>query len=172
MIGMDTAVMFQRAQTPGKHRRRCSRRSTTSFGSRWTSPPMRPPPSVPGGSVLAGSSRTGCRARGPLALRPGRAGVTRRTSRDLQPKFIAHAARERWRGVTTVLLLPARTDTKAFHHIIWNAETHRPRATVEVRFLPVRLRFVGAPAGAPFPSMIVVFSALDEALAEPWGLGK
>jgi phage N-6-adenine-methyltransferase len=78
-------------------------------------------------------------------------------SRGLQAKFIAKAAAERLRGVTTVMLLPARTDTRAFHAHIWDAEQHKPRPGVEVRFLKGRLKFVGAKAGAPFPSMIVVF---------------
>lgn len=78
-------------------------------------------------------------------------------SRGLQHKFIAKAAAERRDGVTTVMLLPARTDTKAFHAHIWDAAKHQPRAGVEVRFLKGRLRFVGAKDAAPFPSMIVVF---------------
>lgn len=78
-------------------------------------------------------------------------------SRGLQGKFIAKASLERVKGVTTVMLLPARTDTKAFHAYIWNQETHQPYTGVEVRFLKGRLRFVGAPASAPFPSMIVIF---------------
>jgi len=80
-------------------------------------------------------------------------------SRGLQGKFIAKAARERLLGATTVMLLPARTDTKAFHDYIWDEFRHVPRAGVEVRFLRGRLKFVGAPASAPFPSMIVVFRA-------------
>jgi phage N-6-adenine-methyltransferase len=79
-------------------------------------------------------------------------------SRGLQGKFIAKAAAERLRGCTTVMLLPARTDTKAFHEHIWDRERHQPRHGVQVRFLKGRLRFVGAPASAPFPSMIVVFA--------------
>lgn len=78
-------------------------------------------------------------------------------SRGLQGKFIAKAASERLRGVTTVMLIPARTDTKAFHAHIWDASTHGPRPGIEVRFLPGRIKFVGAKHGAPFPSMIVVF---------------
>jgi phage N-6-adenine-methyltransferase len=78
-------------------------------------------------------------------------------SRGLQGKFIAKAASERLKGVTTVMLIPARTDTKAFHRWIWDAETHQPRPGIEVRFLPGRIKFVGAKHGAPFPSMIVVF---------------
>lgn len=78
-------------------------------------------------------------------------------SRGLQGKFIAKAAEERRKGVTTVMLLPARTDTKAFHRYIWNRHEHGPKDGVEVRFLPGRIKFVGAKHGAPFPSMIVVF---------------
>ncbi len=78
-------------------------------------------------------------------------------SRGLQGKFIAKAASERLKGVTTVMLLPARTDTRAFHSHIWDASRHQPREGVEVRFLPGRIKFVDAAHGAPFPSMIVVF---------------
>lgn len=80
-------------------------------------------------------------------------------SRGLQGKFIAKASMERVNGIATVMLLPARTDTKAFHAHIWDAETHRPYRGVEVRFLPGRLKFVGAKDAAPFPSMVVVFRA-------------
>jgi hypothetical protein len=55
------------------------------------------------------------------------------------------------------MLLPARTDTKAFHAWIWDEHRHRPRPGVELRLLRGRLRFVGASACAPFPSMVVVF---------------
>jgi len=48
-----------------------------------------------------------------------------------------------------VMLLPARTDTRYFHEYIY----HR----AEIRFLKGRLHFNDAPAGAPFPSMVVVF---------------
>jgi phage N-6-adenine-methyltransferase len=78
-------------------------------------------------------------------------------SRGLQGKFIAKAAEEARNGALVVMLLPARTDTKAFHAHIWDAEKHQPRAGVEVRFLPGRLKFVGAKHGAPFPSMVVIF---------------
>jgi phage N-6-adenine-methyltransferase len=87
-------------------------------------------------------------------------------SRGLQGRFIERAAAfvsRRVFGVPdrmVVMLLPARTDTKAFHAHIWDAERHRPRAWVrEIRFLKGRVRFVGAPASAPFPSMVVVFGA-------------
>ena len=49
-----------------------------------------------------------------------------------------------------VMLIPARTDTSYFHEYIY----HKAR---EIRFLRGRLHFNDAPAGAPFPSMIVIF---------------
>jgi len=80
-------------------------------------------------------------------------------SRNLQPQFVKKAAAEaQYFDVLTVALLPARTDTKMFHDHIWDLAAHKPRAWVrEVRFLKGRVRFVGAPASAPFPSMVVVF---------------
>src|SRR6185369_12177294 len=55
-------------------------------------------------------------------------------------------------GATVVALLPARTDTRAFHEWIWR------ESTVEIRFVKGRVKFVGAEHGAPFPSMVVVFN--------------
>jgi site-specific DNA-methyltransferase (adenine-specific) len=78
-------------------------------------------------------------------------------SRRLCAKFIAKAAEERRKGFLTVMLLPARTDTKMFHQYIYDAEKWQARKGVEIRLLPGRLRFGGAKAGAPFPSMVVVF---------------
>ncbi len=63
--------------------------------------------------------------------------------------WVAKAHVESDLGALVVMLLPARTDTRWFHeHVIRRAE---------VRFLPGRVRFVGAKAGAPFPSIVVVF---------------
>lgn len=78
-------------------------------------------------------------------------------SRELQGKFIAKAAQERLRGVLTVALLPARTDTKAFHDHIYDASKWQPREGIEIRFIPGRLKFGGAANSAPFPSMVVIF---------------
>lgn len=52
-------------------------------------------------------------------------------------------------GTTVVMLLPARTDTRWFHDYIYGK--------AEIRFIKGRLKFGEAKAGAPFPSMIVVF---------------
>jgi phage N-6-adenine-methyltransferase len=55
---------------------------------------------------------------------------------------------EKCKNVT--MLIPARTDTKAFG-LIW-------QHAVEVIFITGRLRFVGSKSSAPFPSMLVRFS--------------
>lgn len=65
-------------------------------------------------------------------------------------KWVKKAHDESLKGVTTVALLPARTDTSWFHNYIYNKH--------EVRFLKGRIKFVDAPSSAPFPSMIVIFS--------------
>ena len=51
----------------------------------------------------------------------------------------------------TVMLLPARTDTKWFHDYIYK------NPCVETRLLKGRLKFVGAKNTAPFPPMIAIF---------------
>jgi phage N-6-adenine-methyltransferase len=73
--------------------------------------------------------------------------------------FMAKAAAERQHGVTTVSLVPARTDTRWWHESVWDGRTHKARTGVEVRLIKGRLRFGGASAGAPFPSALVVFHA-------------
>lgn len=78
-------------------------------------------------------------------------------SRGLCAKFIAKAADERRKGFLTVMLLPARTDTKAFHAHVYDAEKWQAREGVEIRFLPGRLKFGGCKDAAPFPSMLVIF---------------
>lgn len=47
------------------------------------------------------------------------------------------------------MLIPARTDTKAFHEFIYGK--------AEIRFIRGRLRFGGSKNSAPFPSMLVVY---------------
>ena len=66
------------------------------------------------------------------------------------PVWIEKCAHEgRKPNTTVVMLIPARTDTKAFHEHIYGK--------AEIRFIRGRLKFKGAKANAPFPSMIVVF---------------
>lgn len=76
-------------------------------------------------------------------------------------RWLAKAAAERLNSVTTVCLLPARTDTRWWHQYVWDASTHHPHTGVEVRFLAGRVRFeLGgkpAPAGSTFPSVLVIF---------------
>lgn len=52
-------------------------------------------------------------------------------------------------GATVTMLIPARTDTKAFK-LIW-------QRAAEIVFITGRIKFVGAPSSAPFPSMLVHF---------------
>jgi site-specific DNA-methyltransferase (adenine-specific) len=54
-----------------------------------------------------------------------------------------------------VMLLPARTDVRWFHDLV--AVPAVSGGPSEVRFLRGRLRFHGASAVAPFPSMVVVW---------------
>lgn len=66
------------------------------------------------------------------------------------PKWIQKCAQEgRKQNTTVVMLIPARTDTRAFHEHIYGK--------AEIRFIKGRLKFKGAKTGAPFPSMLVVF---------------
>jgi phage N-6-adenine-methyltransferase len=72
-------------------------------------------------------------------------------------EFMAKAAAEAKKGCTVVCLVPSRTDTRWWHEHVWDRETNQPRPGVEVRFIKGRLKFGGAPTGAPFPSVVVVF---------------
>jgi len=56
-----------------------------------------------------------------------------------------------YRGIKSILLLPARTDTKWFHEYIYK------KPYTEIRFLKGRLKFEGMQNSAPFPSMLVIF---------------
>jgi site-specific DNA-methyltransferase (adenine-specific) len=53
-------------------------------------------------------------------------------------------------GATIVLLIPARTDTKWFHELVF------PNASVW--FVKGRLKFGGSGNSAPFPSMVAVMT--------------
>jgi site-specific DNA-methyltransferase (adenine-specific) len=77
-------------------------------------------------------------------------------------KWIEKATIEQSKGVTVVMLLPSRTDTRWFHQWIYN------KPNVEIRFIKGRLIFydINDPDFrfcengrnvAPFPSMVVVF---------------
>ena len=64
-------------------------------------------------------------------------------------KWVHKAAQEADRGVTVVMLIPARVDTSWWHDHI--------EGKAEVRFVRGRITFVGAEHPAPFPSAIVIF---------------
>lgn len=69
-------------------------------------------------------------------------------------KFIAKASEEAKKGVTTVMLIPSRTDTVAWHSHIFNNDI-----PVDIKFLKGRLKFGGGPDNpAPFPSALIVFN--------------
>ena len=70
-------------------------------------------------------------------------------SRGFVPAFVKKAYEESLMGVTSVLLLPARTEQPWFHDIVL------PYA--EVRFVRGRLKFVGGKTSARWPSMVVIF---------------
>jgi site-specific DNA-methyltransferase (adenine-specific) len=65
------------------------------------------------------------------------------------PKWIEKCYRHKLGGGIAVMLIPARTDTKAFHEYIYGK--------AEIRFIKGRLKFGGSQNSAPFPSMVVVF---------------
>lgn len=65
--------------------------------------------------------------------------------------WVEKAYRESFNGVTTVLLLPVRTDTRWFHSWILGK--------AEIRFFKGRLKFGGSENAAPFPSMVVIYRA-------------
>jgi len=71
--------------------------------------------------------------------------------------WVAKSAEEARKGSFVVMLIPARTDTRAFHEHIYDQELAAWRPGVSVRFLKGRLKFVGGASSAPFPSMVVIF---------------
>lgn len=71
------------------------------------------------------------------------------------PKWIEKMAAEAAKGVPIVALLPARTDTRAFHDHIYQ------KPNVRIEFIRGRLKFENdgvAGQSAPFPSMLVYFN--------------
>lgn len=68
-------------------------------------------------------------------------------------EWIKKSYEESLKGKNIVLLIPARTDTKAFHKYIF------PHAKI-IRFLPGRIKFINGKNTdpAPFASVVVVFN--------------
>ena len=69
------------------------------------------------------------------------------------PKWIKKCYEHYTGGGIAVMLIPARTDTKAFHEYIYGK--------AEIRFIKGRLKFGGSHNSAPFPSMVVVFKGVE-----------
>lgn len=73
-----------------------------------------------------------------------------------QIKFIQKAADEQFeRGVTSVLLVPARPDTSVWQDIIFKKAS-------AVCFVRGRIKFEGAEFSAPFPCALVVFGEVRD----------
>ena len=70
-------------------------------------------------------------------------------SRGLIGQFVERAFDESQNDSTVVCLLPASTSSRWFHDYCLKAH--------EIRFIKGRIQFVGAPTGAMFANMIVVF---------------
>jgi phage N-6-adenine-methyltransferase len=65
------------------------------------------------------------------------------------PKWLQKAIHESRRGVTTVCLIPARTNTAWFHELCFQQ--------AEVRFIKGRPKFGDADHGLPFPLAVVIY---------------
>ena len=70
-------------------------------------------------------------------------------------QWVKKAYAETQNGVTTVMLLPARTDTQWFHDYVL--------PSAELRFIRGRLKFGGGKDTAPFPSIVCIFRGNKEA---------
>ncbi len=76
-------------------------------------------------------------------------------------KWVHKAYIEAQKGVTVVMLIPARTDTAYFHDFI--------KDCAEIRFIRGRLKFTdedgNSSDSAPFPSMVVIYNKGSDRLA-------
>lgn len=61
-------------------------------------------------------------------------------------------------GCLVDCLLPARTGTRWWRDFVWDNDNGRARPGVHIFFIEGRLQFEGAPASAPFDSVLVTFS--------------
>jgi hypothetical protein len=87
-------------------------------------------------------------------------------SQKYQSAFVRHALRMvRDTDALAGVLVPARTDTKLFHDVVWDRAACAPHSWVStLDFVKGRVKFVsdtplrrGTNNSAPFPSMFVVF---------------
>jgi site-specific DNA-methyltransferase (adenine-specific) len=58
---------------------------------------------------------------------------------------------------TLVYLVPARTDTKWFHDLVYGK--------AEIRFIKGRLKFGDSKNSAPFPSMLIIYKSAADLIA-------
>jgi len=77
--------------------------------------------------------------------------------------FMQKAYVESQKGAAVVCLIPAWTDTRYWHDYVMKAQ--------EIRFVKGRLKFGDSKAGAPFPSVIVIFKKETpmQFLSHPYG---
>lgn len=64
-------------------------------------------------------------------------------------QWVRKAYESSQQGATVVCLVPARTDTRWWHEYVVGK--------AEVRFVRGRVKFLGAPYNAPFPSVVLVY---------------
>jgi site-specific DNA-methyltransferase (adenine-specific) len=81
-------------------------------------------------------------------------------SRGNVEAFARKADAESTRGVTTVMLVPARVEQPWFHDLVLS-NPHN-----EVRFIKGRVKYNGGKTSARFPSMLVIFRPWDGFV--PW----
>ena len=147
-------LFFPQAATIGRRLPTFSRNSTRNFTLPSTFAPCRKPRNARTTSrrrTTASPGRGSPRGGGAVFCNPP---YSRRTKDSPgQEAWIKKAAEEGKRpGAVVVMLIPARTDTLAFHEYIYHK--------AEIRFIKGRLRFrVNGQTGdaAPFPSMVVIF---------------
>lgn len=73
-------------------------------------------------------------------------------------RWVRKAYQEVWNNYckVVVMLLPARTDTKAFHAYLWDSINCEPKYGVMLDFIKGRIKFKHTLHGAPFPSVVAV----------------
>ncbi|MBW3569679.1 MAG: phage N-6-adenine-methyltransferase [Gemmatimonadetes bacterium] len=77
---------------------------------------------------------------------------------DALYRWVGKAVLEsRRRGALVVVLVPARVEQPWWRAWVWNAHRNRPRRWCEVRWVPGRVKFVGARWNAPFACVVLVF---------------
>ena len=76
--------------------------------------------------------------------------------------WVSKAYHEAFSGVTSILLVPARMDSKWIHDFCFD-----PLVCKSLTFIRSRLKFGNSKNSAPFPSMIIEFGPPNKVLAQP-----